>query len=98
MGLIISLIGLVLNAPVSIYVMVKMLWMAKNETVDQYINGGDILVTILSVISYIGQLILRVLYIIAISWLYFSLKEYHTGEGLSSKIDQIGSDYEDRDY
>jgi len=96
MSVIIGLIAMVLNAPVSIYVMLKTLFMAKQSAIHQYAESGDILVSILAVISYAGQLILRILSIISIVFLYFSLKEYHTGDSLLEKIDQIGETYEDR--
>jgi len=97
MSIIIGLIGMVFNAPVSIYIMVKMLMLAKEPDTISQSYSGDLFIALLSVISYVAQLILRILFIIALSFLYYSLKEYHTGEGLQDKIDQIGSEYENRD-
>ncbi len=97
MSIILWLIGMVFNAPVSIYVFVKMLMMVKQPDAAST-PTGDIFVAILSVISYIAQLVIRIIFIIAMSFLYFSLKEYHTSESLHEKIDQIGSDYEERDF
>jgi len=91
MGIIILLISGVVNAPVSLYVIFKTVWMVKNPDVTQYTGQGDFVVAFFSVISYLGQMILRVLMIMAMTFLYFSLKEYHTGEGLLGKINQIGS-------
>ncbi len=90
MGLIIALISSAVNAPVTIYIFIKMFWMVKNPEVTQYSGQGDFIVAIFSIISYLGQMILRILMIIAMTFLYFSLKEYHTGEGLIQKINQIG--------
>ena len=90
MSLIIGLIGMVLNAPVSIYFLVKTLLMAKNEDVARFAGEGDIIVSIISVLSYAGQTILRILMVIATTFLYFSLREFHTGESLYDKIDKIG--------
>ncbi len=89
MSLIIGLIGMVLNAPVSIYVLVKTIWMTKNQEIAGYAGQGDLIVSLISVVSYVGQTILRILMFIAMSLLYFSLREYHTGESLLDKINKI---------
>jgi len=99
MGLIIGLIGIVFQAPVSIYMAVKTMMMIKepNQAAQLVAGGGDIIISIFSVISYVGQTILRILYFIAISFLFYSLKEYHTGESLLEKIDKIGDNEPTRD-
>ncbi len=90
MSLIIGLIGMVIDAPVSVYFFIKTILMVENQDIAKFAGQGDIVVSLFSVISYAGQLILRILMIIAISFLYFSIREYHTGESLYDKIDKIG--------
>ncbi len=90
MSLIVGLVGMVFDAPVSIYFFIKTILMVENQEVAKFAGQGDIIVSLFSVISYAGQLILRILMIIAVSFLYFSIREYHTGESLYDKIDKIG--------
>ncbi len=85
------LIGLVVNAPVTLYVLLKSLWMVKNPDITKYSGQGDLIVASISIVSFIGQMILRVLMIISMGLLYFSLREHKTGEGILGKINQIGS-------
>jgi len=91
MVLIIWLISLVINAPVTLYALLKSLWMAKDSEIAKYAGQGDLIVAIISIISFIGQMILRILMIISMALLYFSLREHKTGESLLGKINQIGS-------
>ena len=91
MGLIVSLIGAVLNAPISIYIMLKTMGIIqKSGTVEAIANQSDMVVAFLGLVSFAAQLILRILTIISMVFLYFSLREYHTGESLYEAIDQIG--------
>ncbi len=91
MSLIISLIGAVINAPVSIYFFIKTILMAQSQDIAPYSGQGDLIISFFSVISYIAQVILRILMIIALSFLYFTLREYQTGESLYDKIEKIGT-------
>jgi len=95
MGIILWLINMVLNAPVMIFVMMKTIFMMQeNNPAVSGGQGSDILMGILAVLSYIGQLIFRIIYILAMGFLFYSLKEYHTHSGLLEKIDEIGKEDE----
>jgi hypothetical protein len=91
-GLIIGLLGLAVNMPVNIYATVKDLSVIdESNSVNTIVSqSGDIIVSLLSVLSLIVEYILKVVYLIALALLYFSLKEYHTQEGILGKIDSIG--------
>jgi MFS family permease len=91
-GLIIGLLGSAVNMPVTIYATVKDLSVIdESNSVNTIVSqSGDIIVSLLSVLSLIVQYILKVVYLIALALLYFSLKEYHTQEGILEKIDSIG--------
>ena len=91
MGFLIWLISLLINAPVTLYALLKSLWMSKDSEIAKYAGQGDLIVAIISIISFIGQMILRILMIISMGLLYFSLREHKTGEGLLDKINQIGN-------
>ncbi len=91
-GFIIGILGSIVNFPVSIYSALKELSVIKSEEMTTMVlNSGDVIVSILSVLSLIVQYILKTIYLIALSLLFFSLKEYHTQEGILGKIDQIGN-------
>ncbi len=91
MGLIVSLIGAVLNAPISIYIMIKTMGIIqKSGTMTAVSAQSDMVVAFLGLLSFAAQLILRILTVISMVFLYYSLREYHTGESLYEEIDQIG--------
>jgi len=90
LGFIVAIIGMVFNAPIIIYGMIKGIMLAEKSGISEYAQQGDLFVSLISVLSYIGQMILKILNIIGIALLYFSLREYHTQENLIDKIDQIG--------
>ncbi len=95
MGIIVTLIGAVFNAPVSIYAMIKTMGIVKSSGLNEFTNPqGDAVVAFLGILSYIGQLILRILTIISMVFLYYSLREYHTDENIYETIEQIGQNDE----
>ncbi len=92
LGLIVGILGAIFNAPIMIYAFIKGIMMTKETGMTQYAQQGDLFISAISVLSYIGQLVLKVLNIIGIALLYFSVREYHTHESVLEQIDQIGKE------
>ncbi len=98
-GIIISLLQMVFNAPSSIYTIIKAIsgMDLENPAAFQSPITNDPIMILFQVISIIGRVFLSILQIITMAILYYSLKEYHTSEGSLSKIDRIGTKNELRD-
>ena len=93
MIIIVFLIILAINIPIEVYIFLKTLALySDNSAVTTGGQTGDIIIALYSIVSYIAELILRVLTMISMVFLFFSLKEYHTNESMFDKIDQIGDD------
>jgi len=96
MIIILWIIGLVVEVPVYLYDYIKELSVIKETSYADIDKGGrDIIYSSLSTLSLIVEYILKTAFLFTISLLFFSLKEYHTQEGILSKIDQIGQKSKD---
>lgn len=94
MLLILWVLGLVVQSPLYIYDYIKDLLGYSNINLSMS-NKTDIPYALLSTLLVIIDYILKTAFLFAVSLLFFSLKEYHTQEGILSKIDQIGQKKED---
>jgi uncharacterized membrane protein/preprotein translocase subunit SecE len=93
MTLIVMFIASAVNAPIYIYLILKgVAIFGDNNAMAPGGQSGDIFISLYSIVSYLAQLVLRVLTMISLVFLFFSLKEYHTNESMFEKIDQIGND------
>ena len=93
MTIIVMFISWVVNIPIYAYLILKGVAIVGHQnSAAAGMQTGDIFISLYSMVSYIAQLVLRVLMMISMVFLFFSLKEYHTNESMFEKIDQIGSD------
>jgi len=89
LGIIIWLIGMIFNIPVIVYTFIKGLSAADNPDAVIEMLQGDLFISSMSVVSLAGQTVLNVLSIIGSVMLYYTLKEYHTSEGLLEKLEKL---------
>ena len=90
MGIILWFLGLVADTPIYIYSYIKDIGAAKGaEVIEQNL---DVILAVISVISLIIGYILRTASLITTALTYFSLREYHTQEGILDRIDSIGKE------
>jgi len=93
MGIIVGLISAIFQAPLSIYIIVKTVLVGQSGSVaDTSSLQGDILGASISVFAIAGGYLVKILTILSTAILYFSIKEYHTQEGILDRIDQIGKE------
>ena len=90
MVIITFLLRIVMYAPQAIYFLLKYILMLDKNDMSAYTGEGELIMTIISLFLFIGQLILWLLMVIFLAFLYFSIHEYHTGESLFKKINKIG--------
>jgi len=88
--LIILILNTIVSFPATIYSLIKIMSATKEQAMVEVSSKGDILFSILTVISIIGKLLVSLIQIPVMVYLYFSLKEYHTAEGALEKIQHIG--------
>jgi len=91
LGIIIWLLGMVFNAPILIYSFIKGLMLAKDPDVINQMTQGDLFISFFSLISLAGETVLKVLSVIGGVILYYTLKEYHTNEGLLEKLERLNA-------
>jgi len=90
MSFIILFITWAVNIPLYVYLILKDVSLFGRH--NMMVKNGDIFISLYSMFSYIAQLVLKVLTMISMVFLFFSIKEYHTNESMFDKIDQIGND------
>jgi hypothetical protein len=93
--LIMSFIRTIFNIPMYIYMFLKMAWLSDTSEMFSYFKEFDIVLSLVSVISFVGDWIVNLLFLVTTSVLYFSLREFYTQEGVMEKIDQIGKNDEE---
>lgn len=93
--IIILLLSSVFQAPIAIFTISKGIMGISNTAAVEFSTTEKIILSFFSVISFVGQNIIKILSIIGTTILYFTLKEYHTQEGLLEKLEQIGQSNED---
>jgi hypothetical protein len=91
MLLITWLLNMVINVPLISYFLLKAFWLYDDSNNISNYMGIDIFTSLISVLSFIGEWIVRVIYFITTVILYFSLRESYTQEGIMEKIEQIGA-------
>ncbi len=89
--IIILMLGSVFQAPLFIVGLSKGLLAYKDPQSFDLSTTENLVIAFFSVISLAGQTILKVLSLIGSAILFFTLKEYHTNEGLLEKLDEIGN-------
>jgi len=89
LGIIIWLIGMIFKVPVIIYTFIKGVAAADNPDVLIDMLQGDLFISAMALVSLAGQTVLNVLSLIGSAILYFSLKEYHTNQGLLEKLEKL---------
>ncbi len=88
--LIIMVLNTIVSFPATIYSMMMVISAAKQEGVAQLSTKGDLVFSFLTVISNLGKLLISIVQIPVMVFLYYSLKEYHTAQGMLDKIEEIG--------
>lgn len=91
-GILLAIAGSVFSIPAAIYMFIKMFVSsgsfnpASIETL-----GTDYIYLTMNILSYTLQFLLNLISIVAAAFLYFSIREKKTGEGVSKIIENIGN-------
>jgi len=90
LGIVVTIISIVFNVPLYIYLMLKGFLAFKDPNAFAQSLQKDVVLSFFAVLSFAGQTLLRALSLIGSAILYFSIKEYHTAAGTIEKIQNIG--------
>jgi hypothetical protein len=84
------LLNMIFNLPLIFYLFFKEAWLSDTSVSFTYYFQADIFTSIISIISFIGEWVIRAMMLIITTILYFSLRESVTKERTKEKIEQIG--------
>ncbi len=90
--IIMSILNTIVSFPATLYSLIKIMSATKHSAVAEVSTSGNILFSLLTIISIIGKFIVSLIQIPVLVFLYFSLKEYHTAEGSIEKIQHLGEE------
>jgi len=89
--LVVFLISILLNYPLMIWLISKFILAIETQEYDPNAQGNILLSAYLT-LSSLGEIVLRVLYVLGSIIIFYSIHESRTSEGMLEKIDLIGNE------